>query len=59
MANVKESKDFQHYDDSRSKIAGRFVFTEPYDWGCDPRPKLEPEDRARLRQQFFEDPDVK
>lgn len=39
MENVKYGKDF--HDDSRSnKIVKRFIVTEPYEWGGDPRPKL-------------------
>ena len=58
MENVKYSKDF-HNDDSRGKLVRRFIVTEPYDWGFDNRPNLPPEDKARLKQQFFDDPDVK
>jgi len=39
----------------------RFIVTEPYDWGApQSRPALLPvEDKAKLKQQFFNDPDVK
>jgi len=56
MENVKYSKDFGRDD---SKLVRRFIVTEPYDWGSDPRPNLLPEDKVRLKQQFFDDPDVK
>lgn len=56
MENVKYS-NFQ--DDNRNKVVKRFIVTEPYEWGIDPRPLLPPEDKAKLRQQFFNDPDVK
>jgi hypothetical protein len=56
MENVKYSKDFGRDD---GKLVRRFIVTEPYDWGSDPRPNLPPEDKAKLKQQFFEDPDVK
>ena len=36
----------------------RFIVTEPYDWGTQTRPALK-QDKAKLRQQFFNDPDVK
>lgn len=59
MENVKYSKDFLQ-DESRSKIVRRFIVTEPYDWGpAEPRPALPTQDKAKLKQQFFNDPDVK
>ncbi|MCB0368693.1 MAG: hypothetical protein KDD45_04410 [Bdellovibrionales bacterium] len=58
MENVKYSKDF-HHDDSRSKLMRRLIVTEPYDGSYDPRINLHPEDKAKLRHQFLDDPDVK
>ena len=57
MEGIKYSKEL-HNDDSRGKIARRFIVTEPYD-GIFDRPNIPPEDKARLRTQFLGDPDVK